>query len=78
MTARTGDALSHVNFQPPSTAFSGAILRVESGAANWPSAGAADVAPSAASSVIPPEFAWAHERTEQAGFGSDGLLAQAL
>jgi hypothetical protein len=77
MTARAGDALSHIDFTAPQTGFSGAVCD-ESCAAILPSAERRGQRRSPATRFIPSEFAWPHERGEHADFCSNRLLAQAL
>jgi hypothetical protein len=77
MTARAGDALSHVCFGPPQAAFSVAILRRTNGR-DLAIRGTREPGPSAAPDLFRPEFAWPHEPAEHREFGSSRLLAQAL
>ena len=77
MTARAGDALSHVYFGPPQAAFSVAILRRTNGR---------DLATAARANRVRrlrliysgPNLHGPHEPAEHREFGSSRLLAQAL
>jgi hypothetical protein len=77
MTARAGDALSHVYFGPSQAAFSGAILR-RTGSFDLAAGRARGPGPPAARRFIPSGFAWPHEPAEHREFGFLRLLAQAL
>jgi hypothetical protein len=78
LVARLFDALSHIYFKPPQTAFSGPVFWTNQVSRFDHPPGDEDGNRGPQADLFRPDFAWAHVPAEHREFGSRRLLAQAL